>query len=89
MTNSQAAAHNSWLVRYSPCAPEFQNLDEATPLISGNELLPLAENNLQTPPFPFYLNPPVYLYLGYLSDPPPLSFPPIIWNWRVCGILLQ
>ena len=33
------------------------------------------------PPFlPFYLDPPVYWYLGYLSDSPP---PSIIWNWRV------
>ena len=38
------------------------------PIISGNGLPLLTENNFQTPPFYFY--PPVYWYSGYLLHPP-------------------
>ena len=31
---------------------------------------------------PFIWTPPIYWYLGYLSDPPPPP-PSIIWNWKV------
>ena len=60
------------------------DLAKAISIISGNGLPLLTENNFQTPPT-FYLDPPVYWYLGYLSDPPPpfIKTPLIIWNWRV------
>ena len=35
MTNSQAASHESWLVRYSPA---LQDLVEAIPIVSDNGL---------------------------------------------------
>ena len=45
-----------------------------TLIISDNGLSLLNENIFQT--LPFYLDPPVYWYLGYLSDPPPPPPPP-------------
>ena len=41
-----------------------------SPIISDNGLPLLTENIFQTSPHPLF-GPPVYWYLGYLSDPPP------------------
>ena len=52
------------------------DLAEAIPVISDNGLPLLTENNFQTPsphPHSFYLDP-LYWYLRYLSDPPPLPY---------------
>ena len=56
VTNSQAAAHESWLVRYSLA---LRDLTEAIPIISDNGLLLLTENNFLTPT-PFLFGPPAY-----------------------------
>ena len=48
MTNSQAASHESWLVRYSPA---LQDLVEAIPIVSDNGLPILTENNFHSPSF--------------------------------------
>ena len=68
VTNSPAAAHESWLVR---TLLALQDLAEAIPIISQNGLPLLTKNNLHTLPSKplFYLDPPVYWYLGYLSNP--------------------
>ena len=61
--------------RYSPCTLD---LSEAVRIISDNGLPLLTKKNFQTPPFPFYLDPPplaprppVYWCLDYLLDPSP------------------
>ena len=83
-TNSQAVAHESWLVRCSPCVPSAK----AIPIISGKGLPLLTENNSQPP---FYLDPPPCLLIFRLSvgSTPPLPPAPIIWNWKVCSSIIQ
>ena len=46
VTNSQAAAHESWLLRYSPCP---RDLAEAIPIISENRLPLLTETFSRIP----------------------------------------
>ena len=61
----------------------LRDLAKAIPIISGNGLPLLTENNFQTRPSPpFIWTPPIYWYLAYLLDPS-LPPPPIIWNWKV------
>ena len=77
VTNSQAAVHESWLMKYFPCALGF---NESIPIISDNGLPLLTEKNFQTSPQPptphthththarsFSWTP--FEYLGYLSGP--------------------
>ena len=64
----------------------FKEVLFGTPIASDNGLPLLIENIFQTPSFYLDSPPPVYWYLGCLSDPLPLFFIrtfPIIWNWRV------
>ena len=44
------------------------------PIISGNGLPLLTENNFQTHPVFIWTPLPVYWYLGYLSDSPPFPY---------------
>ena len=70
MTNSQAAAHESWLLVSSLA---LWDLGKAVPITSENRLPFLTENNFQTPPhfiwtprllmFRFILNYILFIYL--------------------------
>ena len=77
MTNSQAASHESWLVRYSPA---LQDLVEAIPIISDNGLPILTENNFHSPSFIWTprllifrlsVGPPHFLFMKTPRAPPP------------------
>ena len=57
VTNSQAAANQSWMVRCSPCAPGFS---QSNPIISDNKLPLLTDNNFQIPPLLFGPPPPPF-----------------------------
>ena len=78
-----------WLiVRHSPMKAGWwdsplllRDLAKAIPIISGNGLPLLTENNFQPSPT-FYLDP-SHLLIFRLSVGPLPPTPPIIWNWKV------
>ena len=83
-TNSQAVAHESWLVRCSPCVPSAK----AIPIISGKGLPLLTENNSQPP---FYLDPPPCLLIFRLSvgSTPPSPPPPLFGTGKYVLVLFN
>ena len=80
MTNRQAVTHEAG---WWDAPLVLLDLAKAIPIVSGNGLPLLTENNFQTSPLLF--GPPRLLIFRSSVGRPLLlrPLPPIIWNWRV------
>ena len=73
----------------------LRDLAKAIPIISGNGLSLLIENNFQNHPPPLLFAPPppsLLIFRLSVGPPPPPPFllrpPSIIWNWRVTVFII-